>query len=398
MVQREVVLSLADRQDFVLPLEQALAHARKQTRRWIELHASEPCAMHTVDGRWPAGAQGEKHSVCAATGWWAGLIWLLYEATGELIWREYAANLGRRVEPCSNDPGCPEVGAISYFGTHRRWYEATARENAPDVVAREMIVNASRSLALRFQAAGGFLAEVSEPGTLSIGMMMNVPLVLYVAIETGDDDLLAIGSRHCATTRRFLVRGDGSTAERAVFDTATGECRSTEARLGSRRDSCWSRGLASAIYGFAAAGRLLNFEPWLQTARNCAGYLAERLSGDPVPPWDFDAPPAARDLRDSTAAAIAAAGLLNLADAGQIIGTEQARQRQYLQETALRILERLCGPDYLVGEGGGRDGVLANGLWDYPGGVGVGESVILGDCLFVEAVIRALELLGPVRR
>jgi unsaturated chondroitin disaccharide hydrolase len=53
---------------------------------------------------------------------------------------------------------------------------------------------------------------------------------------------------HCLTTQKDS-RGDGSTAHEGIFDLESGEFwRSTQ--QGYRGDSCWSRGLAWAIYGF----------------------------------------------------------------------------------------------------------------------------------------------------
>ena len=39
----------------------------------------------------------------------------------------------------------------------------------------------------------------------------------------GPQDLRDIAMRHAHTTRRVLVRGDGSTAQEGIFDTDTGE-------------------------------------------------------------------------------------------------------------------------------------------------------------------------------
>ena len=61
-----------------------------------------------------------------------------------------------------------------------------------------------------------------------------------------------IAMRHCLTTRRVLVRGDGSTAHEGMFDLDTGEFLRQTTHQGYRGDSCWSRGLAWALYGFTS--------------------------------------------------------------------------------------------------------------------------------------------------
>ena len=66
--------------------------------------------------------------------------------------------------------------------------------------------------------------------------MMNVGIIFYAARETGDRKLRDLAVRHCLTTRRCLVRGDGSTAQEGIFDPATGEfLRQTNAAGLSRR-------------------------------------------------------------------------------------------------------------------------------------------------------------------
>ena len=78
-------------------------------------------------------------------------------------------------------------------------------------------------------------------------------LIFYAARELNDKRLRDIAVRHCLTTRRCLVRGDGSVAHEGIFDPETGEFLRQTTQQGFRGDSCWSRGLAWALYGFAAS-------------------------------------------------------------------------------------------------------------------------------------------------
>ena len=116
--------------------------------------------------------------------------------------------------------------------------------------------------------------------------------------------------RHCLTTRRVLVRGDGSTAHEGIFDLrpasfsarppirATGAIRAGRAGLPGR---CTA---SAPVYDYTRDPR------FLETAESCADYYITHTPADGVPPWDFDAPADSRKLLDTSAAAIAASGLL----------------------------------------------------------------------------------------
>jgi len=379
--------------EMLATLEKALDFAQQQVRRLIEKYP-DYFPMYTVGGKWHHG--GEKWTNWCE-GFLPGMMWIFHEETGDPFWRERAEHYSRLVEPRKDDRTVHDLGFLLYHGTYRRWYEATVREGQPDPTIREVVFHAGRTLATRFKEKGSYLRSFVADESLFIDIMMNVPVILHTAIETSDQKLMDIASRHCATSRRYLVRGDGSTAHEALFDTNTGECLRQSTHQGYRGDSCWSRGLAWSLYGFATCGRLLNFRPWLETSGSCAQYLLEKLAGDPVPPWDFDAPEASRAQKDSSAGAIAAAGLFELSDAVVTVGPDEARHRRHLRESALRILAALCDPAYLAIADQNWEGILKHGVYHIHKGLGVDESVMWGEFFFVDALQRAMRHLKAGR-
>jgi unsaturated chondroitin disaccharide hydrolase len=103
-----------------------------------------------------------------------------------------------------------------------------------------------------------------------------------------------------------------------------------------------------------------------------------------VVPWDFDAPkepgPLSRGQVDTSAAAIAAVGLLKLAR----LATGAARRKAYA-DAALRTVGSLC--EGYLGEGtDGWEGILRGGVYHIHKGYGVNESVMWGEFFFVEAL------------
>jgi unsaturated chondroitin disaccharide hydrolase len=189
--------------------------------------------------------------------------------------------------------------------------------------------------------------------------------------------------RHCLTTRRVLVRGDGSTAHEGVLDIETGEFLRQTTHQGFRGDSCWSRGLAWALYGFGTAFEYTRDARFLATAEACAQFYIAHAPPYGVPPWDFDAPELSRSVVDTSAAAIAASGLLQLAE----LAADESPWRLYA-ESARNILVTLCS-QYL-GEGDPQwEGILKGGVYHIHKGLGVNESVMWGEYFFVEALDRA---------
>ena len=170
-----------------------------------------------------------------------------------------------------------------------------------------------------------------------IDIMMNVGLSSTRRARCNDKRLRDIAVRHCLTTRRVLVRGDGSTAHEGIFDLETGEFLRQTTQQGFRGDSCWSRGLAWALYGFATSYEYSRDPRFLQTAEACADYYITHTPADGVPPWDFNAPPENRTLLDTSAAAIAASGLLRLCR----LVTDPMKGHFYWS-TAIQILRTLC--------------------------------------------------------
>ena len=176
------------------------------------------------------------------------------------------------------------------------------------------------------------------------------------------------------------MRGDGSTAHEGIFDAETGAFLRQSTHQGWRDDSSWARGLAWALYGFGTAYRFTRDARFLQTAEACAQYYIENTPAHGVPPNDWREPNPAQPY-ESSAAAIAASGLLDLAG----LTGDPARAVLY-REYALRIVDTLTGPEFLAAETPGWEGVLKHGIYHLRKGLGVDESVMWGDYFFLEAL------------
>ena len=363
--------------------QHALDFAAQQLRALIERHP-DFYPMYTSEGRW-------KHSGEAWTHWCdgflPGMLWIVHgrqpKGSPEAAWwREQAIRYSRPLEPRKLDRNVHDLGFI-FMSTYYRWHGFT-EDFALKLSLKDVLIEAGRTLSLRFKEKGEYLRSFVSEDSLFIDIMMNVGIIFYAALETGDILLMDIAMRHALTSRRVLVRGDGSTAHEGLFDLETGEFLRQTTHQGYRGDSCWSRGLAWSLYGFGTCYGYTRDARFLQTAEACADFYLEHVPGDGVPPWDFDAPEGSRNLVDTSAAAIAASGLLQLA--------QLARDRmkgQFYDQAARRILGTLCR-EYLGEQTPAWEGILKGGVYHLHKNLGVNESVMWGEYFFLEALDKGI--------
>ena len=355
-------------------LESAFSFAQEQVRQLVKAHP-DFFPMYTVSGKWQHGGEAWTNW---CEGFLGGMMWLFHQHTGLEEWRRQAEHYSRLIEERKHDRSVHDLGFL-FWSTWKRWYDLTAEE-----AVRETVITAGKTLGMRFIEPGGYLRSFVSADSLFIDIMMNVGIIFYAAQVTGDEDLLARANQHCLTTRRYLVRGDGSTSHEGLFDLETGAFIRQSTHQGWRDDSSWARGLAWALYGFGTAYTFTHDIRFLKTAEACANFYIERTPAHGVPPNDWEELGPARPY-ESSAAAIAASGLFNLA---QLSG-DSIRARFY-HEYALRIIDTLTTPQFLASETPGWEGILMHGSYHERKGLGVDESVMWGDYFFLEAVSKVL--------
>jgi unsaturated chondroitin disaccharide hydrolase len=358
-------------------LERAFGFAALQVRAMVE-RDPDFFPIYTRNGRWRH--QGEGWTDWCA-GFHAGMMWLLAERTGELDWRQHAEHYSRLLEHKQYDREVHDLGFI-FLNTYLPWYRSTG-----DARLHDVLITAGGTLALRYNDRGRYLRSFVAPESLFIDIMMNVPLIFYAAASSGDDRLLRLARAHCETTERTLVRDDGSTAHEGIFDPSTGAFLRQSTHQGLHPDSTWARGLAWSLYGFTTVFGYTGRDRDLAIAANNADCFIARCPESFVPPWDFDVPPGPDRIDDSSAAAIAASGLLDLA--AHLEPREPAKAQRY-RDASLTILDSLCTDRYLAWTTPGWEGVLKHGVYHFHKKLGVDESVMWGDFFFLEAIVKVL--------
>ncbi|WP_250445148.1 glycoside hydrolase family 88 protein, partial [Actinotalea sp. C106] len=263
--------------------------------------------LYTSDGRWVVDGEAWTNW---CEGFLGGQLWMLSDrartADERERFRAKAEHYSRLIEHRKTDDTVHDLGFL-FWSTYRRWLERTG-EPAHEAV----LVEAGRTTASRFRSLGGYLPSFRRPDSLFIDIMMNVHLALYAAQRTGEEDLARVAVEHCLTTRRHLVRGDGSASHEAMFDLETGQFLAQTTQQGHSAAGSWARGQAWALHGFGTVYRFTGDRRLLATAEAAADFWLERTRDQVVPPNDWEEPDPPRPW-ESSAAAAAAGGLWQLA-------------------------------------------------------------------------------------
>ena len=382
--------------DYGNQLKSAFEFAQKQVRHLVEKHP-DYFPMYTVKGKWKHDGEKWTHW---CDGFLGGQMWIFYKHTHDQYWVDHAIRYSKPLEPRQHDRAVHDLGFI-FFSTYRRWLNMLTEHADANPLATvpgdakgidDVLIQAGTTMGLRFKEKGQYLRSFVEDASLFVDIMMNVGIIFYAAERQKQrgklkeaKELLRVANAHCQTSIRTLIRGDGSTSHEAMFNLESGECLKQTTHQGFRGDSCWSRGLAWALYGFCTSYGFTGNSAYLDASELCARYYIQHTPESGVPPWDYDALPVeSRQMEDSSAAAIAASGLYDLS-----LISPSFEKRKLYRDYFHRIMNSLTTDKYL-GREPGYEGILKHGVYHIHKKLGVDESVMWGEYFFVEALSKAL--------
>lgn len=261
-------------------------------------------------------------------------------------------------------------------------------------------IRSLRSLALAHRLGHRLMGENDEPISLLTRLLHHAETTAKYNVYYGEG--------------RDLYDVRGRVAHESLFNCNDGRYRCPSSQQGYSPFTTWTRGAAWIIAGYAELlefldvlpeselepfGRRPEVQRWmLKAARAASDYFIEETPADGIPYWDTGAPGLAllenyrdrpadpfneREPVDSSAAAIAAQGLLRL---GRVLRTDPLASQHYTQ-AGLTVLRTLLSEPYL-NENSNHQGLLLHAVyhrprnWDFiPQGsrIPCGESCLWGD-------------------
>lgn len=314
-------------------------------------------------------------------GHWVGLLWLAYAASGDPAFAAAARDWGKHLLPQLNEQADHDLGflfELSFILGHR--LTGDDRLKPPALQAAELLGRRFNPCGQYIQAWGALDASPDLRGRTIMDTMMNLDLLFWAGHETGDPRYAKIAAAHARSTLAYHLRTDGSTSHVCDFDPETGAFIKQDTHQGLSAASCWSRGQAWGVYGFADCYHATGDPVFLNASRRLLVYLWPRLPADLVPFWDYDSPLIPNDVRDSSAASVLASGLLSLAAI-----ENDPNLASIWQNRAISILESLW-KNYTSRETG-EASLLLHGTRSKPHNL-MDHGLIYGDYYFVEALMR----------
>jgi unsaturated chondroitin disaccharide hydrolase len=377
--------------------------------------AADGAPVFTVNGRYQARGWTEW-----TQGFQFGSALLQFDATGDAAFLE----LGRsrtveRMAPHLTHVGVHDHGFnnVSTYGNLWR-LDRERRTEASDWERRfyELALAASGAVQARRWtklAAGGFIHSFNGAHSLFVDTLRSLRALalgdrLGQPLMEEQDERVSLLERlvqHARATAQFNVyfgRGRdrfdvrGRVAHESLFNVANGSYRGPSTQQGYSPFSTWTRGLAWAMLGFAEEVEFLETVP--AAALDAAGgagadgvmvgaaraasdfYIDSAACADGVPYWDTGAPRLAalgdwgsrradpfndHEPVDSSAAAIAAQGLLRL---GRLLDRRGEDGARYWQ-AGLRVADTLfdSGGPYLS-QDADHQGLLLHSVYHWPNG------------------------------
>jgi unsaturated chondroitin disaccharide hydrolase len=342
-------------------------------------------------------------------GFFPGSLWHIYEYTRKPVWKEAAVKWTEALEKGQFLTQHHDVGFVMYCS----YGNAVKFEKDPKKLEKyhKILIQSAESALTRFNPKVGLIKSWDAKASwdkkttwqypVIIDNMMNLEMLCYVSKLTGNPKYKNVAISHALSTMKNHFRADYSTYHVVDYD-ENGKVLHQQTNQGFSDNSTWSRGQGWAIYGFTMMYRETKDKRFLEAARKAADFYINHtnLPKDKIPYWDFNVNQkgytpdwnyAARKqspiLRDASAGALTASGLLELSTFAEDGG-------RYFR-SAEEMLKSLSGSEYLAKPGTNSGFILKHCVGSFPHNSEIDVPLVYADYYFLEALLRYSKLTTP---
>lgn len=319
------------------------------------------------------------------TGFWTGILWLAYELSGNDKYK----NLALRHIPTYTKRIVEKIGVnhhdmgFIYSPSCIAAYKLTGDEEA-----KKAAIMAADHLMTRYHEKGKFIqawGEIDNPNDCRfiVDCLLNIPLLYWATSVTGNEKYKNAAYNHFRTTIENAIRNDASAYHTFYMDPITGSPVGGATSQGASDNSAWARGQAWCIYGIMLTRKYIDDPDAVNICKKVTNYFLNRLPNDYVPFWDLIYNDGDNEPRDSSAAAIAVCGILELIK----FLPENDNERSVYKNAIELIMESLY-ENYSTKNSPLSNGILMHAVYSKPANIGVDECNIWGCYFYMEALAR----------
>ncbi|MEL6591397.1 MAG: glucuronyl hydrolase, partial [Bacteroidota bacterium] len=247
------------------------------------------------------------------SGFYPGTLWQLYGHSGSAELLDLASTWTGFVRKEQFDTHTHDLG----FKIYCSFGQGLAL--GADSSYRATIMQASQTLIKRYNPKIGAIRSWDFNRDrwqfpVIIDNMMNLEMLFEASLISEDSMYAQIAHQHALTTINNHFREDHSSFHVVSYDTVLAEPHIRQTHQGAADNSAWARGQAWGLYGFTMTYRYTKDPRFLEQAQKIAQFMFDHpsLPADMIPYWDYNAPNIPNEIRDASAAAIAASALIEL--------------------------------------------------------------------------------------
>ncbi|MCM1225291.1 MAG: alginate lyase family protein, partial [Lachnospiraceae bacterium] len=234
---------------------EALAYCHGKVKRAMEHNAGNearkgrlPILIDNGEEAWACGSRNDWR-----LGFWPGILWMDYKATGDRAVALQAEKCTDALEFLSKKKaGGHDLGFLVYCA-YGKELECGKPSAAREEHCRKVIMDTADTLATLYNPNVGTILswphnrEFAGHNTI-IDNMMNIEMLFRAGKMRRDRHMRGLAARHALTTMENHFREDGSAYHVVVYDKESGKPLRKATHQGYADESMWARGQAWAIY------------------------------------------------------------------------------------------------------------------------------------------------------